>query len=281
MAIALADSGPHRKPEKTDSDAALALHLALNDSAERITFRGEPSGEGPASPPSVFPVTSLSTVCNVLNRPSHHGHRCDCRHNLRCGRGAVASSIRPVVLSSAGQALPQCLPQRPCLFCACGICVCDLKQKSDSRDRSLRCAAHSSRQWQHLRARGFGRFTKEVWMPVASLLLLSQIVTPDMLSQSATMRFCVSLQTGDAVGHVRLSRADREGGRQLPVQSARRSAVSQRRHARRREEDCRAPTPRVLRGERLRLTSLEGGGHRLLFVAGSICDMKCIIRGWL
>lgn len=60
MAIALADSGPQRKPEKTDSDAALALHLALNDSAERITFRGEPSGKGPASPPS---ACSMSHPC--------------------------------------------------------------------------------------------------------------------------------------------------------------------------------------------------------------------------
>ena len=44
MAIALADS----RPEKTDSDAALALHLALNDPPEggsKITFRGDASGE--------------------------------------------------------------------------------------------------------------------------------------------------------------------------------------------------------------------------------------------
>ena len=124
MAIALADSGVQRQPEKTDSDAALALHLALNDSAERITFRGEPSGKCPASPPSAYShVTSLSSVCNILNRHSHHGDRCDCRHNFRCGRGAVASSIRPVVLSSAGQALPQRLREGPCLPCAFDISV--------------------------------------------------------------------------------------------------------------------------------------------------------------
>ena len=72
MAIALADSQPQTKPEKTDSDAALALHLALNDSTERITFRGDPSGKGQASPPlRVLHVTSLSNVCNTSSTTLH------------------------------------------------------------------------------------------------------------------------------------------------------------------------------------------------------------------
>ena len=70
MAIALADSGRQQRPEKTDSDAALALHLALNDQpADRITFRSDPSGRCPAAPRSACSMSQpLSTVCNI-HRP--------------------------------------------------------------------------------------------------------------------------------------------------------------------------------------------------------------------
>ena len=69
MAIALADSQPQTKPEKTDSDAALALHLALNDSTERITFRGDPSGKGQASPPSACSMSHPCQTCVILPQP--------------------------------------------------------------------------------------------------------------------------------------------------------------------------------------------------------------------
>ena len=71
MAIALADSGLERKPEKTDFDAALALHLALNDSAERITFRGEPSGWGPTAAPSACSMSHPCQPCAIFST-SHH-----------------------------------------------------------------------------------------------------------------------------------------------------------------------------------------------------------------
>ena len=63
MAIALADC----HPQKTDSDAALALHLALNDQPEgnTVSFRGDALG-APASPPA-------SSASSTTNRAVSHG----------------------------------------------------------------------------------------------------------------------------------------------------------------------------------------------------------------
>ena len=60
MAIALADC----RPEKTDSDAALALHLALNDPPEgsRVSFRGDALGALFA--PGFLRVRNLRPVIN-------------------------------------------------------------------------------------------------------------------------------------------------------------------------------------------------------------------------